>query len=89
MALKIRDSSGLRFLLAQSHESAGRHQHAIVHLRAVAKKKPDVAWYPNKIGRLHLKEGRTELACKAFRRSLQAKPDYAVARANVKKYCKR
>ena len=87
VALAIRDSSGLRFLLAQSNESAGRFRHAIVHLQAVAKMKPDVAWYPNKIGRLHLKEGRTDLACEAFRRSLKIKPDYAVARANVKKYC--
>ncbi len=43
VALGIRDSSGLRFLLAQSYESAGRPRHAIVHLRSVSKKKPDVA----------------------------------------------
>ena len=88
-ALRIQDSPGVRSLLSQTCEKTGQYQQAIDHLKKVAALKPDVAWYQDKLGRLYLKVGKTDLACQAFKRALKILPTYPVSRGNLKKHCKR
>ena len=86
-ALELRDGTRARVLLAQTLEKTGKPHEALKHIQKAATTNLDVAWYQDKIGTLYIKLGKTELACKAFRRALQILPKYGRAKTHLRKYC--
>ena len=87
-ALYLEDGEDVRRLLAKIHRRTGNVAKAIEHYEYLAQQAPEVAWFPDMIGRLHLQGKDKDAACSAFRRAFEADPTYKPAEKNLKNFCK-
>ena len=86
-ALFLEDGEDVRRLLAKIHRRTGNVKMAIEHYEFLAKQAPEVAWFPDMIGRLHLQGNNREAACAAFRQAFKIDPAYKEAAKNLKRHC--
>ena len=87
-ALFLEDGEDVRRLLAKIHRRTGNVARAIEHYEYLAQQAPEVAWFPDMVGRLHLQGNNKEAACASFRKAFDADPTYKAAEKNLKKHCK-
>jgi len=87
-ALFLEDGEDVRRLLAKIHRRTGNVKLAIEHYEFLAKQAPEVAWFPDMIGRLHLQSNDRDKACEAFREAFKIDPAYKEAGKNLKRHCK-
>ncbi len=86
-ALFLEDGEDVRRLLAKAYRSMGRRDRAIEHYEYLAQRAPEVAWFPDMIGRLQQELGKRDLACAAFRKATEVDPGYKAAQRNLKRHC--
>ena len=87
-ALYLEDGEDVRRLLAKIHRRTGNVDKAIEHYEYLAQQAPEVAWFPDMIGRLYMQSKDKDAACKAFQKAFEADPTYKPAEKNLKNFCR-
>ena len=86
-ALFLEDGEDVRRLLAKIHRRTGNQGKAIEHYQFLAERAPEVAWFPDMIGRLHLEIGNKDEACAAFRKAADVDSSFKSAGRHLKQHC--